>query len=342
MSPIQQLLCRHGPIVQPNGPIHRLERTGGLSGAELWSYPSRSGRLVIRGWPPGVSAPRVQTIHHWLNRLRPLPFLAQPIPGRDGATVHIDRSGRCWELAPWLAGRPSLQPTPSTGQVVSALDAVGKVHEGLMELGSLRPSPGLQARVDFLQSLTARECRDYDAALSLLPREDDRSGFQALARAWIQRASPRIALALASLRHHTHRSVWTQPCLRDLRPEHLLFEGERLTGLVDYGAMDQEAPEADLARLLPAWIGDHPAIQREARLAYQSSNPGHVLDEALMAAFAQANSVLIGAHWLRWILLERRRFDDPAAPVVGLRLSLRLMEEETPDLPERPLFRRPD
>ena len=33
------------------------------------------------------------------------------------------------------------------------------------------------------------------------------------------------------------RSFRLQPCLRDARPEHFLFEGDRLTGLVDFGAM---------------------------------------------------------------------------------------------------------
>lgn len=341
MSPIKQLLSRHGLAVQPNGAIVRLVGTGGLSGAELWRFPSRLGWLLIRGWPPEVTAQRVQTIHGWLARLRHLPFLACPIPSQDGSTLHIDRSGRCWELMPWLPGSASLQ-SPTSGQAASALDAVGQVHRELALEGSVRVSSGAHARIEFLNALQAREMREFEAELSRRPPDDNPEGFESLARVWVKCSPLKISRALEMLRRQSRRAVWVQPCLRDLRPEHLLFEGDRLSGLVDYGAMDAEAPETDLARLLPAWIGNDPALQRHACLAYQSANPGHVLDEPLLAAFSAANSVLIGGQWMRWILLQRRSFSDPAAHLLGIRLSLRLMEQPIDIFLEPLAIRRPD
>ena len=54
-----------------------------------------------------------------------------------------------------------------------------------------------------------------------------------------------------------------QPALRDARPEHFLFEDDRLSGLVDFGAMGVESVAADLARLIGEWFDGDPDARRK-------------------------------------------------------------------------------
>jgi Ser/Thr protein kinase RdoA (MazF antagonist) len=130
------------------------------------------------------------------------------------------------------------------------------------------------------------------------------------------------------LRDHLRPLVATivplQPCLRDARPEHFLFEGDHVTGLVDYGAMGVECVAADLARLLAefsAWTDDHTSYG-EALDGYTRVRT-LTLDECrLLVPFAQASALLAGAHWVRWHFVEGRTFEPPGAVERGIGLSV--------------------
>src|SRR5206468_88816 len=110
----------------------------------------------------------------------------------------------------------------------------------------------------------------------LLERALDRSAAdprRALARRWLALAR-RLAPAVAALvRREAGRVVGLQPCLRDARPDHFLFEGERPTGLVDFGAMGRDSVAGDLARLLAEWVGPDPAARAEALASYAAIRP---------------------------------------------------------------------
>ncbi len=75
-----------------------------------------------------------------------------------------------------------------------------------------------------------------------------------------------------------------QPTVGDLRLEHVLFTGDRVTGVVDYGAVKPDHPAADLARL----AADLPP-ERLSRLvtSYNARAAGAVPAE-LVAALAHA------------------------------------------------------
>ena len=50
--------------------------------------------------------------------------------------------------------------------------------------------------------------------------------------------------------------AWNAPlqrCIRDLRRDHLLFQGDQLSGIVDFDAMGVDNVSADVARLLADW-----------------------------------------------------------------------------------------
>ncbi len=117
-----------------------------------------------------------------------------------------------------------------------------------------------------------------------------------------------------------------QPCLRDARAEHFLFEGDRVTGLVDFGAMGIDSVAGDLARLIGDWLDGDPAARAEALDAYERVRPLDAAETALIVAFESSSALLIGEHWIRWHYLEDRQFDDPHATTRGILRGLDLLE----------------
>src|SRR5206468_3640782 len=64
-----------------------------------------------------------------------------------------------------------------------------------------------------------------------------------------------------------------QPCLCDPWHDHVLFDGDRLTGIVDYGAAKVDHVSVDLARLLGSLVGDDADAWQRGLGAYRSVRP---------------------------------------------------------------------
>jgi Ser/Thr protein kinase RdoA (MazF antagonist) len=144
----------------------------------------------------------------------------------------------------------------------------------------------------------------------------------AVARRWLSLARSTGARLVEPLRRASGFVVPLQPCLRDARPEHLLFSADRLTGLLDFGAMAIESVAADLARLLGDWVGLDTYARAEALAAYAAVRPVEAVEIALLEAFENSSALLGAGHWVRWHFLERRTFDDPSAVAGGIERGL--------------------
>jgi homoserine kinase type II len=114
--------------------------------------------------------------------------------------------------------------------------------------------------------------------------------------------------------------------LRDARPEHFLFEGESLSGLVDFGAMGIETVAADLGRLIGEWLAGDSSARRDALAAYEAVRPLDRSELELIDVFECSAAILIGERWARWHYLENLSFDDPLAVTRGLQKSSAQLE----------------
>jgi homoserine kinase type II len=110
-----------------------------------------------------------------------------------------------------------------------------------------------------------------------------------------------------------------------------LFDGDRVSGVVDFGALRIECVAADLARLLGSLVGDDAQRWRLGLAAYEEVRPLHDNERRLVAAFDAANVVLSGMNWLRWICLEQRQFESRQR--VLSRLDEILLRLERPTAP---------
>jgi homoserine kinase type II len=101
--------------------------------------------------------------------------------------------------------------------------------------------------------------------------------------------------------------------MRDIWHDHVLYEGDEVSGLIDFGAMRAETVAADMSRLLGSLVGDHKAGWTAGLAAYMEVRPLEVYEEMLIAAFDRANVLLSGMTWLEWIYLDGRLFENREA-----------------------------
>ncbi len=314
-------------VLRPTQPPTALGGAGGLSGSELWRVDSRFGPLMVRAWPRnGVTPEILHQIHRWLIAAERLDGLAIPIASLGGATW-VEVQGRFWELTPFLPGLADLGRPPTTTHLASMFQSLAAFHDELSAETVRGRSPGLIARSVELNRLILGEFATFQTALDR-SAEDSR---RPIALRWLIRArqvAPRLVGPLGRAAEQTHD---LQPCIRDVRPDHFLFEGDKLTGLVDFGAMGIDVIATDLARLLGETVGRSAEHRRITFGAYEFVRPISESDWAILPEFEVANALLGGARWVRWHFVEHRRFADPDAVAQGLNRTLaRLVEHWGP------------
>jgi homoserine kinase type II len=203
-------------------------------------------------------------------------------------------------------------------RVRAAYEALARFHRRLARHSTEGTSPGIMARLAEVEHLLGSGLEELRS--SLRGRSGDR--LSDLTRQWLDLAPVAGRLVRERLGRFCDVRVSRQPCLRDARPEHFLFEGDRVSGLVDFGATGLEAVAADLARLGSEWLGGDVVLKGEALAAYHAIRPLDPSDLALIPAFEQASDLLIAYHWARWHHLEGRSFEDPLAVARGLEKGL--------------------
>ena len=305
--------------------VERLGNAGGLSGARLFRFRSARGPMVARLWPedgPGVD--RIVQVHAWMNRASHLDFVPQPLPTIDGRTT-VKLGDQVWEITPWLPGSADPGRPPSPAHLWAMFERLADYLSSMDLDRSEGLSPGLAERVRQLDRWLRDDFADLGVRLRSCPTDPAAS----IARAWLDLARGRAPSLLASTRRASRRPLPLQPCLRDARPDHFLFEGDRLTGLVDFGAMSRDSVAGDLARLLSEGVGPSPEARAQAIAAFEGIRP--LADREILAieSFGAANAVLGGGRWARWHFLEGRTFGDPGAVLRGLTRGLERLQEST-------------
>jgi homoserine kinase type II len=282
------------------------------------------GELALRAWPTDGPAPAtLETIHAWLSQAvdSALP-IALPIMTLEKRTL-LRQNGQSWQLEPWMPGMPDLAHPPAQEHVITVYATVARFHERLSRQTRFGPSPGFDARIQELRSLQLRGMSRLAMAIADQPSE---ATHVAAGRRWLAMAEPAVSWLLERFGSLAHPIVPLQPCLRDARPEHFLFEGDRLSGMIDFGAMGIDTVVTDLARLNGEWLADDRPLRALALAAYKKIRPLGADEIALMEGLEAMGDVLIAMHWLSWHFLERRRFDDPQAVGRGINRGLDRLE----------------
>ena len=201
-------------------------------------------------------------------------------------------------------------------------------------LTSTDQSPGLQHRLRFANEL----CNDQLAELQLRLEGLARWPFHDRLLTIFRLAAPRVAGLPSLLTELANQRLPLQPCIRDIWSDHVLFVGESVTGIVDFGAMQTECVAADIARLLgsvvPHFVAVHggepktfASVWSAGIDAYRQIRPLTDLEGRAISCFHQSTTVLAGFNWIRWLVVEGKQFGNGVeqrldAIIDGLRSTL--------------------
>jgi Ser/Thr protein kinase RdoA (MazF antagonist) len=318
LDDVNAVLARYPASARPLSPPEALGNAGGSSGSLFWRLSSGKGTLVVRAWPVnGPGRETLRRIHGWLLTIRDLGFVAIPERDREGETIQ-EHAGRLWDVVPWMPGAADVSQPPAPARLRAGFIALASFHQALAHTGGDGHSPGLAARLAELDHLVGGGFDAMRVAIESAPTDVRRD----TALRWIDLARQLTPAAIVRIRRASARRYRLQACLRDARPDHFLFEGDRLTGLIDFGAMGVDAVAGDLARLLTEWVGTDRVARARALDAYASIRPLDDSESALIEAFETSSVLLSGGHWIRWHFLEGQVFEDPEAVDKGLTRGL--------------------
>jgi len=316
---IERILRLYPDDCQPQS-IAPFQSPESFSGASLWRVETARGPLALRCWPTEhPKLERLEFIQAVLWHVDQEGFHRVPVPVEtEHKHGYVRHDGHLWELVPWLPGEPTYRKSPSPRKLENALLALAEFHRAaasfpLPETGPIR-SPGLSERARKLKQLLTGGLASLEAAVG--EEDTDDSLWPELA----PRARRLIALATQTgpkiqptLEIAASLAVSIQPCIRDVWHAHVLYTGDKVSGLVDFGAMRAENVTSDVARLLGSLAGNSLDDWHTGLAAYQAGRPLSSDERALLAAFDKSAVVMGGLQWLEWIYVERRQFANQAA-----------------------------
>ncbi|MEY4179870.1 MAG: hypothetical protein RLY70_3444 [Planctomycetota bacterium] len=340
------------------GRCRRVGAGSGFSGASVWRVATAAGEFALRRSPAGQPPPpRRAWLHRFLRfvQARGLDFIAAPVNTRYGATF-VERGGHSWELAPWLPGAADFHRDPSRERLAAAMTALARFHgaaasfpgaslagtgdakvwmpnrAGAKTPPTIAPSPGLADRIQLLERLMGGETDEMRqrVARSLASigqgnvNEADKPGAAAVAMApraarLLELFDPVATAALERLRQHAATPVPLQPCLRDVWHNHVLFTGNKVSGLIDYDAIRIDSVAGDLARLLGSLLEDDWPSWEFALAAYSQIRPLSERETGLIDVFDLSSLAISGTQWVRWLYLDQLEF--PAIQAVAERMD---------------------
>jgi homoserine kinase type II len=318
-----------GVVITAEPQLSRVRQ--GFSDADVWRVAA--GPLYcLRGWPLEHPPPeRLKWMHGILGyaRSRGLDYVPAPFTDRQGRTA-VEYQDRRWALTPWLPGVADFREHPSPLRLENAARALARFHVATRDLppppeGSPQAAasltPGLvERRQRFTQLFGGVLLRISKALETTRPAPRVTLGRELLER-FLQLASP----VDQDLGRYLAIRLPQQPCVRDVHAEHLLFSGDEVTGLIDYGAMRMDNVVGDLVRMLDSLLGPDRSRWKPALTAYSAIRPLLREELALIPAWHRASVLLSAATWLDWLFVERRQFNDQAAVdrrLIELRQSL--------------------
>ncbi len=347
-QPIAASLLSAYPADCRAGQIQPLGAAGGFSGALFWRLTAPRGVLCLRRWPAEhPNAERLEFIQSilWHVAKRGFEFAPTPIRTESGAG-YLRHAGHLWELTPWMPGVADYFPERRPEKLSAALVTLAQFHiaaadfaEWRVESGEWREnnSPGRKARVsasspniaqrlDQLAALRSGGLQQIVAAVEAASASNRWSGLATFAKRIMPlfaRPEPAIAEQLAAA---ARLAVPLQPCIRDVWHDHILFEGDRVSGLIDFGAMRIDSVSCDIARLLGSLAADDSAAWQHGLAAYQTIRLLSPSEMELIAAFDRSTTFLSGVNWLQWVFVQQRNFADPAVVIGRVKQILARLE----------------
>jgi Ser/Thr protein kinase RdoA (MazF antagonist) len=286
---------------------------GGFSGAVVWRGEDEAGTPIfaLKAWPAeGMTADRLRLIHGWMLDVQGLAFVPRVLAALDSATV-VEHGGRVWDIERWMPGTADFHANPCRERLTAACAALARLHRAWSRRSRTVPScPAVLRRLRLLDEWNALRSRFHAAGAA---------GASSVIDA-LRRGAEIVDRHADAARRRLDRWMpfpsTVQPCLCDVWHDHVLFTGNELTGIIDYGAMKEDHVAVDLARLLGDLAGDDDAAFAAGLAAYAAA--GGILDRpAKFVRDLDQTGTLCGIiGWIRRTISDGR-FDFASARIAA-------------------------
>jgi homoserine kinase type II len=231
-----------------------------------------------------------------------VPEVVVPVnPTVERSTVII-AGGRIWDVTRWMPGAADFATHPTPARLRKVCAALAELHRAWRPaLAAFAPCPGVQRRLNLLAEWETLRPALPSLAVTL------RRGRDAVEAA--------AARAEQELRAWAARPVPVQPCLCDIWAAHVLFTGDEVTGIIDYGAVKEDHVAVDLARLLGDLVGDDAARFAAGLAAYRAAGGALDIPDEFARLLDRTGAVCGIIFWLR------RLGDEPPDSAVLARID---------------------
>jgi homoserine kinase type II len=221
-----------------------------------------------------------------------------------------------------MSGEANFFREPSTEKLVSAATSLACFHQAASSCPrgtrANTISPGLERRLAQVVHLQRGGAHRIRHSLHEVTWPTLRSRAELLLDMFDAHADT----TAESLRSGFRLPVPLQPCIRDIWHDHVLYDGNEVSGFVDFGAMDCDSVAGDIARLFGSLARDSEETWQTAMRAYESQRPLSPNERALVRVFDRSAVLLSGMNWLSWIYVDRREFESQAAVLSRLDVTI--------------------
>jgi len=330
ISDLQGLCARFRGVGHPTR-IRYVGNPGGFTGARLWQIESETGLWCLRAWPPrGMDESRLEFIHTVLRAAagQGLEFIPVPLQLDSGKT-YVELEGRLWEMSRWMPGSADFHARPSDRRLAAAMQALARFHRATQSIHStVAVSPTLERRREHLR----RMCCGPEAERLAEAVPDGR---------WPEMDTRAVRLLHIVRLHRVQLDrmlskplppVACQPAIRDIWHNHVLFVGDEVGGIVDFGSLAIDTIAIDVARLLGSLAGGDLHAWRVGLEAYAEVRELTPTERHLIALADYTGTIGGGLVWLMGHYVQKHKFDNPRG--VLERVDHFLARLESPEMVE--------
>jgi Ser/Thr protein kinase RdoA (MazF antagonist) len=283
----------------------------------------------LRGWPPeSLPRERLLGLHRLLEHIHKCGVTQVPVPLRSkfGTTIYAE-ANQFWQLEPWMPGRADFSSDPNDTRLRNAMTVLAQWHDAASRFEARSAesewfktfaaanSPTVADRLDRIDRFRRQDVtrlRGLISTTTQLPPWDaefaELGGRSRQILDLFDRSADRVGEELDAYRNQRFR---LHPCLRDVWHDHVLYEGDQVTGLIDPSAARSETPATDLARLLGSMLGDDGDRWDFAIAAYRGVRPLSDREAKLARVIDQSTVLLSGLTWLERLFVHRENYSNP-------------------------------
>jgi Ser/Thr protein kinase RdoA (MazF antagonist) len=284
-------------------------RDRGLSQATVFRIETRASIFAIKLWPASIATERLLEIHAFQNHMTrcPEPILPRLVQWSDGHTL-LEADGTRWEIAEWKPGAPIEKLGEiSDEQLCQCADALAILHlQSAAQSSAMHPPPGLAQRAQGITRALRAERSSAHRFLHSIASHHSQSAAQVL-QDLSTRAHRILPAVMDTIERMSRARVLCFWVLRDVWREHLLFQGNRLTGIVDLGAARMDWPGLDLVRAFGTLMSGSDPRWSFAIARYLETRPDTSITFASLEAVHRASVALSALQWIDWF--AEGRFD---------------------------------